>query len=117
MKVFGYENILMVDVDETLISKIDPSDKNGGFMTFEYGEALEFFKPCNNNIALMKHHKKTRGYGIIVWSANGKEWAEKVVKRLKLQDYVDIIMTKPVKYLDDKPVQEWMPSQIYLGTD
>lgn len=115
MKVIEFENLLMVDVDETLITKIDPSGRNGGFFTLQYGETLQFFDKCTENIALLIHHKKTRGYGIIVWSANGKEWAEKVVKHLEIDKYVDYIMTKPNKYLDDKPVETWMNSQIYLG--
>lgn len=117
MTVFEYENTLMVDVDETLITKVDPSNMNGGFFPLAYGEDMWFFKQCPDNIALMKHHKVTRGFGIIVWSANGKEWAEKVVKHLKLEQYVDMIMTKPTKYLDDKDVNEWMPSRIWLGVE
>lgn len=117
MLKFDYENWLPCDVDETLITRIDPSNRNGGFMTIEYGGDLQFFDSCTDNVALLKHHKTVRGYGIIVWSANGKEWAEKIVKRLKLEEYVDIVMTKPSKYLDDKPVQEWMPSQIHLGVE
>lgn len=116
MKLLEFENWLMVDIDETLITKINPSERNGGYLTLAYGDTLEFFDRCNDNIALMVHHKKTRGYGIIAWSANGKEWAEKVVTALELEQYVDYIMTKPMKYLDDKPVETWMTSQIYLGT-
>lgn len=116
MKVFDYENWLPVDVDETLISKCpEYGERNGGVILLSYGEDAQFFTECTENIALIKHHKIVRGYGIVVWSANGKEWAEKVVRRLGLEKYVDLIMTKPHKYLDDKPVSDWMPCQIYLG--
>ncbi len=117
MKLIEFENILPVDVDETLITEVNPSNKNGGYMLLQYGETARFYSPCHKNIALMKHHKQTRGYGIIVWSANGKEWAQKVVKRLELEEYVDYIATKPKEYLDDKPVSSWMPCQIHLGVE
>lgn len=115
-EVFKYENVLPVDVDETLITKVPTGTTRPSNCIFlEYGKGVEVFLPCTDNIRLLIHHKITRNYGIIVWSANGKEWAEKVVRTLDLHQYVDIIMTKPNKYVDDKPVSNWMPNQIYLG--
>lgn len=118
MQVLEQENWLPCDIDETLITRIrNIGDRNGGTILLSYGEDAQFFLPCEDNIALLKHHKITRGYGIIAWSANGKEWAQKVIERLKLTEYVDIVMTKPNKYLDDKPVASWMPQQIHLGVE
>jgi FMN phosphatase YigB (HAD superfamily) len=48
---------------------------------------------------------KAQGTAIIVWSHGGVRWAEAVVKALNLEEYVDVIMTKPNLMLDDKPVE------------
>lgn len=105
------DKILPVDIDGTLIEYVGKNDCD---FVLEYGGLTVPLRKKRMNIALMKHHKTTRGYTILVWSANGKEWAETVIRKLKLQEYVDIIMTKPCKLLDDKPASEWMWDQINL---
>lgn len=51
---------------------------------------------------------KQRGHYVVVWSAGGWEWAERIVRELKLQDFVDEVRGKPDWYHDDKPADEWM---------
>lgn len=60
---------------------------------------------------------KTTGSSIIVWSAGGYSWAEEVVKVLKLEEYVDIIMSKPSMYVDDLPCAEWMGKWLVVKDD
>lgn len=50
----------------------------------------------------------------MVWSAGGGDWAEAVVKALGIEEMVDIVMSKPSWYYDDKPCEDWMGKQIYL---
>lgn len=115
MKVFNKENILAVDIDGTLIDYPKKSDTAvTGDIFLAYGDKLLHLRPMQMNIALMKHCKKVREYGILVWSANGKDWAIKVLDALGLTEYADIIMTKPIEYLDDKPVEQWMTNRIHL---
>lgn len=45
---------------------------------------------------------------IVVWSQQGDEWAEAVVKALNLEPYVHFVMTKVSECFDDLPVREWM---------
>jgi predicted phosphatase len=111
MQVIKNDKILPVDIDETLISYV--ANERGDFTT-DYGDEVVHLKAKRMNIALLKHHKTVRGYYVLVWSANGKEWAQKIIMALGLQQYVDIVMTKPHKYLDDKPVQEWLFDRIDL---
>lgn len=43
----------------------------------------------------------TLGWTVVVWSASGHEWAEKVVKALGLEKEVDFAMCKPHRVFDD----------------
>ncbi len=65
------------------------------------------------NTRLMDHH--SRGFTNIVWSAGGYAWAHEVVYALGLQDYVTLIMAKPLKYVDDLQAPEILVSRIYLN--
>jgi phosphoserine phosphatase len=51
---------------------------------------------------------KARGHSLIVWSAGGAEWAEAVIVALKLTDLVDVVLSKPDWYIDDKKASEFM---------
>lgn len=64
--------------------------------------------PHNVHIERLKELKK-KGYGIIVWSQSGSEWADIIVNILDLEGYVDLIVPKPERYYDD------LPSHIFMG--
>lgn len=51
---------------------------------------------------------KARGHTVIVWSQGGWEWAKSVVEALQLEEYVDVIMSKPDWYFDDKGSGDWL---------
>ena len=51
---------------------------------------------------------KARGHTVVVWSAGGAEWAEMVVKALDLTDVVDLVISKPDWFVDDKPSSMFM---------
>jgi hypothetical protein len=50
----------------------------------------------------------------MVWSAGGVQWAKTVVNTLGLADYVDLIITKPSKFVDDLPADQVLGQRIYL---
>jgi hypothetical protein len=52
-----------------------------------------------------------------VWSAGGHEWAEKAVRMLGIEEYVDVVMSKPAWWIDDLPANKILNgnSEIYLG--
>lgn len=68
--------------------------------------------PHAKNIALLKRFWHD-GYIIIAWSRGSAEWAECVIKRLKLSPFVDIITSKPDFYLDDLDVSEWFGDRLF----
>ena len=53
-----------------------------------------------------------RGFTNVVWSAGGAAWAAKVITRLGLEDYVDLVIDKPSFFCDDKAAVEFMPENI-----
>jgi len=116
MKVIKNENILTCDVDETLI--VSTSDKSL--------KTRPIWDHVTNSFIMVQPHEphvrllieeKARGRFIIVWSRGGHEWAENVVKGLGLVSSVDLIMSKPYAYVDDKPVQDWLYDRIFIPHD
>ncbi len=108
------ENVVCYDVDETLVlwfNDCDPSKKIS--ITCPYSGAPTLLKPHARHIDLLKKHHGRQNY-VIVWSAAGTLWAEAVVKALGIEAYVDEIMTKPSKYVDDLPGNEILGPRIYL---
>lgn len=54
-----------------------------------------------------------RGHTIIVWSKEGADWAEAVVKALGLDAYVALCLEKPTGYYDDLEAPEFMGKRHY----
>jgi len=79
----------------------------------EVGTWTELVKPHKKHVEQLKLHKM-RGHTIIVWSAGGWEWAEVVVRALKLEKFVDLVIEKPTWVYDDLPVVEFMPKNIWM---
>lgn len=115
MQVIKSENIKPFDVDGTLVLPNDNDTK---------GDYIEVLDPVTNTFILMKIHKPNvrllreelqRGAQVIVWSRSGWEWAQNVLKALDFGDSCNIIvMSKPIAYFDDMPVEQWLKDRIYL---
>lgn len=92
--------IIYVDVDDTLCLW---SENNASYI------------PSFKHIELIKKFK-LRGHTVVVWSAGGWEWAERIVKEMQLEKYVDLVCSKSDWYIDDKPSSHFMPehNRIYL---
>lgn len=116
MKTIRSEYIVPVDVDSTLVL---PNES-------EYREllAVNVKDPVTNEIIVMRVHEpnvrllkeeRHRGAVIIVWSRGGYEWAENVVKALELEDHIDFVMSKPLTYIDDLDIKEWLNHRVWLN--
>jgi len=68
--------------------------------------------PIKKHIQVLKNMKASNFF-IIVWSGSGREWAEHLVKKLQLNEYVDCIMDKPRFYIDDEDANNWMKRLYY----
>ena len=102
------------DVDDTLIiwvtNMTEEQEKRAVQVVDSMGTT--FHIPNTPMIDKLKaHHEK--GDVVVVWSQGGADWAEAVVKALKLEKYVHAILTKPTHYYDDLEVDVWMPKRIY----
>ena len=111
------------DVDDTLVFAPTPNWERSGT---EY--IIEVLDPVTKNsirrivnppmVRLLEEEHHRGGY-IIVWSRGGYEWAKAVIYALGLENKVHLVMSKPMVYFDDKPVNEWMLDRIYIppGTE
>lgn len=112
--VTNKKDVVCCDVDGTLIKWLpDCKDKYVSAIYLDFYGTKKAVKEIKVHTEFLKS-LKARGYFIRVHSGNGAEWAEQVVNALGLKDYVDSIETKPVKFIDDKPMENWA-HPIYLG--
>ena len=108
MKTVDNDLIVPCDVDCTLIDyKIDDKDPR---LLIEVGlvpgKEIKVF-PILEHIQMLKNMKASQAY-ILIWSGSGYAWAKHIIDKLQLNDYVDLIMSKPSWYIDDTPAEEWM---------
>ena len=118
MKVIENYNVVCFDCDDTLVRWIwDEQERlthaNEMLEISTTNRYQTMVLPYYDHIELLKRYK-AKGKFIIVWSQSGWEWAQTVVKTLKLEEFVDMIMTKPEKYIDDLDANEWM-ERVYFG--
>lgn len=107
------------DVDDTLIMWISNPPEE----IIDQVELIKDSSPAFPNyvVAVIPHKyhieqlkkNKQKGNMIVVWSQGGSDWAETVVRHLKLEEYVDIIVNKPHEYYDDLEPEYWLPSRKY----
>jgi len=115
MKVTENDNIITVDVDDTLVIWNIPAGREGECVLFNNFGYAEWLLPHQAHIRLLKQFK-VRGHYIIVWSQGGYQWAKAVVEALGLTEWVDEVKTKPKWYIDDLPSNSWM-RRTYLDLD
>lgn len=98
------QQIVLIDVDDTLVTFQNNGEK--GYLIEMDGYSQKVY-PINVHIDMLKQHK-LRGHFVRVHSQGGVDWAEKVIKMLGLEEFVDSVETKPMWYIDDLPANEWM---------
>lgn len=113
------DNVAYFDVDDTLIFAEDDISS----LTRE--DLLEMatismpngfdtkVRVHSKQVERLKMHKKW-GNGVIVWSKSGYRWAEAVVRALNLEEYVDVVLSKPTYYYDDKKCEQFMGEHRYI---
>lgn len=113
------ENVDPYDVDGTLVLHENPD-------TIPEEERAYIPDPVSNEkivvrinrpmIRLLKE-SRARGSFVIVWSRGGYAWANNVIRALKLNNYVHLIISKPMAYFDDTEVQAWLPYRVFIGPE
>lgn len=120
MKVAKSEHTICFDVDDTLIMW----DENH---TQPFEGCVAVVCPYDGNTSYHRPHKRhigflkkqhAKGYTVVVWSAGGSEWAKAVTLALGLEEFVDFVMAKPQKYVDDLPnASDVLGVRIYLSEE
>ena len=115
MKVLKENDISSFDVDGTLVVwPKDPNKEKFGTIEFDYGNEKVYLYPHLPHIRFLKNCK-LRGDYIEVWSKNNYAWAEQVIRKLKLEEYVDLVRSKPVRHIDDKQsLEEIVGGRIFM---
>lgn len=118
------EKVICFDVDDTLL--LWSNDRSWGKNNKEAIRILDpylpmdlyteeyrylYLKPNHDVIQMVKDYKEAK-YTVVVWSAGGWLWAKTAVKALKLEEFVDLCMSKPDAYVDDNDATCWMGSYI-----
>ena len=122
MIVHNLEDPVGVDIDETLVFIHGPKMDGDGLILRSYDLILTDPYGVLGDIYLTKHKPNinmikrgyVRGQRYFAWTRAGYRWAEAVVKALDIEYCFEFCMTKPTKYIDDLPVQEWMTDRSYL---
>lgn len=102
------EIVVLVDTDNTIAKWSKKHNIPGeGRIEFicPYSKEKIYLKPHLVHLRLIKQYK-SRGYGVIVASKAGYAWSKEVVEKLGIEEYVDLIMTKPDKWVDDSDKAE-----------
>lgn len=68
----------------------------------------------NRPMVRLLRESKARGAYVIVWSRGGFQWAVNTIKALGLEAHVDQVMSKPMAYFDDTPVDKWLPYRVMI---
>lgn len=96
------ERVVYIDVDDTIILwEPEKYHYDSDEIVLIRGFNREFpFLPHKRNIEFVQK-LKLQGYGVVVWSAAGANWASTVIDKLGLQDLPDVILSKPELAVDD----------------
>lgn len=116
MRVINVESTIFVDCDDTLVMWNTTGIDENKLITIPdpyFPANVIKLAPHKGHIKVLKD-RKVRGSFIVVWSAGGYQWAEAVVKALGIEVHVDLVMTKPHMYIDDKKAEEFMKEHLYI---
>lgn len=106
------EHSVMFDVDNTIVMHGEHEELVVN-NPYQHGQEISL-AVHEAHVNLLKDFKG-RGYQVVVWSANGAAWAKQVIMALRLEEYVDVVMSKPQKYVDDLEAKDIMGIRIYMN--
>jgi hypothetical protein len=99
------QNVIMFDVDDTLVMWNYQPNVESIIVECPYsGKDIELW-PHKRHIDFLER-EYCKGNSVVVWSRSGQMWAESIVNKLGIANHIELIMCKPVKYVDDKDDKE-----------
>lgn len=118
MKVIKNQNVVAFDIDNTLLMW-DKNHNEAHTDTIEVRDPYDDFKvlhlrPHKVHCRLLRQYKG-RKFTVIAWSKAGADWAEAAIRVLNLEKYVDFVMTKPDRHIDDAVrVEDIIGNRVYF---
>ena len=102
-------NNIFCDVDETLVREVLFDETPD--VEFVFNGCL-FRKKVNYNL-IEKLKEKSKTVFIIIWTSNslGSEYAETIIDIVGLRQFIDVVLFKPTKIIDDSPIFDWYLNQ------
>ncbi len=121
MRQVKNENVTPFDIDGTLVVHLDASAlslwKHETIKIYDEIEDKVTIYGVNSPMVRLLKEEKSKGSYVIAWSRGGNQWAWNVITTLQLESYVDLVLTKPLAYFDDKKVDEWLIYRVFLEPD
>lgn len=105
------------DIDGTLILAPEDGDMSPVISIPDPLSGPAIRQRVNHSMVRLLKEEAHRGAYVVVWSRGGWEWARSVIKALELEAYVHLVMSKPMAYFDDVPIEEWLPYRVFLKPD
>ena len=106
--MFTLENdkVVCFDVDSTLVFFKEPDPEKHPNSRYLFVNGLKIW--VNNRVEnkIVQHYQ--RGWCVVVWSQSGNWWAKQVIEKLGLEEYVTMVLTKPLRYYDDYSSEDWL---------
>lgn len=121
MNVLESDLVICVDVDDTLVSwkpigPETPPHESCETIDIEFNGANKSYWLFSDNVRSLEAHFH-KGHRVVVWSGSGHAWAATVVRTLRLERFVDLVMAKPKWLLDDMKPQDFMPTPYWGAGD
>lgn len=115
MQVLESEFVVFCDIDQTLVMH---NDQGLYSVANPYTQSMVNFDLNWPHIELLKQYKE-RGMAVALWSAAGYKWAQVIANFVNKQFpldplHVDLILTKPIKFVDDLEAHEVLGQRVYL---
>lgn len=108
------------DVDMTLIlhGQESPDQFAPGMIRVQdpYDNKIKYLMSHVKHVKLLKDYK-IRGYHVVIWSANGGDWAEAIARAIfgeEVDKYVDEVRTKFIKHVDDLPSDKILGERVWI---
>jgi hydroxymethylpyrimidine pyrophosphatase-like HAD family hydrolase len=98
------EHVICIDIDDTLIYWQSQGDRPTVTIKSLWREGT--FEVNQKMLENIEQHYQRKHF-IILWSQSGYEWCQAVASALKIEDKIDLCMTKPFVAYDDLPLDEW----------
>lgn len=119
MRINKSEQVSPWDIDGTLIIHLSDNQLVMHPKVDVYDAVTKKFITVGINTPMVRllREEAHRGACIKVWSRGGWEWAANVIKALGLVTCVDEVMSKPMVYFDDIPIEQWLPYRVFIAPD